>query len=256
MPRRHRSGTRSATLPLMAQHDALNQRPIRRRNDAGENRFPPAIAVLVAAAAYALLPEDLLIGPRFVIPIIEIALLVALVVTNPTRFVRQTRWSRIASTALASIVIVANLIALGMLIAKLVTPNPGGPSLLLAAMQVWLTNVIGFGLLYWELDRGGPVARRNTDRESLPPADWRFSQDENDDAIVEVAASSSKVSGWVPGFVDYLYMSLTNSSAFSPTDTMPLSTRAKALMSVEATAALFTSLLVIARAVGDLTGGG
>ena len=59
--------------------------------------------------------------------------------------------------------------------------------------------------------------------------------------------------GWVPTFVDYLYLSLTNSSAFSPTDTMPLSTRAKALMGLEATAALLTTLLVIARAVGSLT---
>ncbi len=75
------------------------------------------------------------------------------------------------------------------------------------------------------------------------------SQDENDDAVVEVAAGSSKKSGWVPIFVDYLYVSLTNSSAFSPTDTMPLTSRAKALMGLQATAALLTSLIVIARAV-------
>ena len=99
------------------------------------------------------------------------------------------------------------------------------------------------------------MARRNTERDALPPADWRFSQDENDDAVVEVAVSSSKASGWVPVFIDYLYMSLTNSSAFSPTDTMPLSSRAKALMGLQATAALFVSLLVIARAVGDLAAG-
>jgi hypothetical protein len=239
----------------MPQSEALDEKTSHRRNKAGENRFPPAVAVLVAAAAYALLPESLLIGPRFVIPITELALLGALMITNPTRFVRQTRWSRIASTTLAAVVIAANLVALGILISKLVSGNQGGPPLLLAAMQVWLTNVIGFGLLYWELDRGGPVARRNTERDELPPADWRFSQDENDDAVVEVAVSSSKASGWVPVFIDYLYMSLTNSSAFSPTDTMPLSSRAKALMGLQATAALFTSLLVIARAVGDLAGG-
>jgi len=170
--------------------------------------------------------------------------------------VRQSRWSRIAATALAGLVIVANLAALGMLIARLVAPSTSGGSLLLGAMQVWITNVIGFGLLFWELDRGGPVARRNVRREELPPADWRFSQDENDDAVVEVAAGSSKKSGWVPIFIDYLYVSLTNSSAFSPTDTMPLTTRAKVLMGLQATAALLTSLLVIARAVGSLGGGG
>jgi hypothetical protein len=95
-----------------------------------------------------------------------------------------------------------------------------------------------------------PVARRKVRRGELPPADWRFSQDENDDAVVEVAVSASAKSGWIPTFVDYLYVSLTNSSAFSPTDTMPLTSRAKILMGLEATAALMTSLLVIARAVG------
>ena len=110
-------------------------------------------------------------------------------------------------------------------------------------MQVWLTNVIGFALLFWELDRGGPVARRRRRRDELPPADWRFSQDENGDNVARGgrhAPASSR--GWIPTFVDYLYLSLTNSSAFSPTDTMPLSTRAKALMGLEATAALLTTL--------------
>ena len=89
----------------------------------------------------------------------------------------------------------------------------------------------------------------------MQSADWRFSQDENQDAVVEVASTSSERSNWRPEFVDYLYVSLTNSSAFSPTDTMPLTTRAKALMGLQATAALLTSLLVIARAVGSLGGG-
>jgi len=239
----------------MARSDPLDLTLADRRDRRGENRIPPAVAVLVAAAAYALLPESLLIGPRFILPIIELALLVVLVITNPVRLVRQTRWSRMASSALAAIVILANLVALGILVAQLLTPSPTAPSLLVAAMQVWLTNVIGFGLLYWELDRGGPVARRIEDRSALPPADWRFSQDENHDAITEVARGSSEKSGWVPIFVDYLYLSLTNSSAFSPTDTMPLSTRAKALMAIQATAALFITLIVIARAIGSITSG-
>jgi hypothetical protein len=88
--------------------------------------------------------------------------------------VRQSRWSRIAATALAGLVILANLTALGLLIARLVASTTSGGSLLLGAMQVWITNVIGFGLLFWELDRGGPVARRKLRRKELPPADWRF----------------------------------------------------------------------------------
>lgn len=238
----------------MGDPDPLDDELAHRRTSDGENRLPPALAVVVAAVTYALLPESLLIAPRFIIPAAELLLLVALVVTNPRRMTRQSRWSRTASLLQTGLVIVTNLVALGLLIATLSdSSTPGGP-LLVGAMQVWLTNVIGFGLIFWELDRGGPVARHRLRRDSMPPADWRFSQDENDDAVAEVATTSSTKSGWIPTLVDYLYLSLTNSSAFSPTDTMPLSGRAKVLMAIEATAALLTSLLVIARAVGALGG--
>ncbi|WP_245603667.1 hypothetical protein [Intrasporangium oryzae] len=218
--------------------------------------MPPTVAVVVAVLAYAVLPEGLLVGPRFAIPAIELALLGVLLVTNPRRMVRQTQWSRAASIALACVVIATNLLALGMLVRTLTSSKAQGTSLLLAGMQVWLTNVIGFGLLFWEIDRGGPVARHTLARERLAPADWRFSQDENQDAVREVATGSSARSNWRPAFIDYLYVSLTNSSAFSPTDTMPLTGRAKALMGLEATAALLTSLLVVARAVGAMGSGG
>ena len=158
------------------------------------------------------------------------------------------------SAGLAVVVILTNLASLGLLVTRLASHGTSGRGLLVAALQVWLTNVIGFALLYWELDRGGPVARRRVRRDRLADADWRFSQDENDDAVVEVSRTSSERSGWVPIFVDYLYLSVTNSSAFSPTDTMPLTSRAKVLMAVQATAALVVSLLVIARAVGSLGG--
>jgi hypothetical protein len=127
-----------------------------------------------------------------------------------------------------------------------------GPGLLLAAGQVWLTNVLVFALAYWELDRGGPVKRTQTARPGLPTADFRFPQDEDHDAISEVAARSAARSGWVPGFIDYLYVSVTNSSAFSPTDTMPLSPRAKMLMALESVSALMLSVLVISRGVSLL----
>jgi hypothetical protein len=236
----------------------INEPPARktephRRGGQGEALAPPVVAVVVAAGLYALLPESLLIGPRLLVPAVEVVLLVALVVTNPRRLTRQTRLSRAASLTLAAVVVITNLAALGILLGELSSPRAGqaGP-LLLAALQVWATDVIGFALIYWELDRGGPVSRARRARADLPQADWRFSQDENDDTVVEVSAGSSARSGWIPQFVDYLYVSVTNSSAFSPTDTMPLTTRAKALMSVQATAALLTSLLVIARAVGAI----
>jgi hypothetical protein len=224
-----------------------------RRGKQGENRLVPAAAVVVAIALYALLPGSLLFAPRFVIPALEAVLLVALVVTNPTRMTRETRLSRLTSLALCAVIVVTNLVSLGLLVHDLVSKkNENGGSLLLAALQVWATNVIAFGLIYWNLDRGGPVARTQLERENLPLADFRFSQDENDDNVVEVAAGSSIQADWIPSFVDYLYVSTTNSSAFSPTDTMPLTSRAKVLMGTQATAALLTSLLVIAKAVGSL----
>jgi hypothetical protein len=150
---------------------------------------------------------------------------------------------------------ITKLFALALLVHDLVANNQSdAKALLLAALQVWATNVIAFGLLYWELDRGGPVSRSQRRRQDLPLADFRFTQDEDADTVVEVAAGSSEKSDWIPTLVDYLYLSTTNSSAFSPTDTMPLSSRAKVLMGIQATAALVTSLLVIARAVGALKG--
>jgi hypothetical protein len=224
----------------------------RRRTVRGEDRIPPAVAVVAALVVYALLPSSLLFLGWFVIPGVEALLLVALIVTNPRRITRQTSWSREVSIGLAVLVIVSNLVSLGLLIAELSSNAPSGENLLVGAMQIWVTNVIGFALLFWELDRGGPVARRNMSRETMPAADWRFSQDENQDAVPEVSRSSSELSGWVPVFIDFLYLSVTNSSAFSPTDTMPLTSRAKVLMAIEATAALLVSLLLVARAVGSL----
>src|SRR5690349_4758600 len=163
-----------------------------RREREGERRWPAALAVLVAIALYALLPESLLFAPRFLIPGLELALLVALVVHNPRRLTRETRWSQVVSLALSGLVLLTNLTALGLLVHDLVESSPGGAELLLAALQVWATNVIAFGLLYWELDRGGPVARVSLPRERLPLADFRFTQDETAGTVVEVAAGSSQ----------------------------------------------------------------
>jgi hypothetical protein len=221
----------------------------------GETRLPAAIAVLTATALYALLPEGFVLGPRLVIPVLELALLAALIAVNPVRMDRETRWTRRLALLLVCLIAAANLVALVQLVRDLTQVGSGsGAQLLLAAGQVWLTNVIVFGLAYWELDRGGPVVRAHTPRQSLPRADFRFPQDEDRDTIVEVRAGSSQLSGWIPTYVDYLYVSLTNSSAFSPTDTMPLTSRAKLLMGIESTAALVTSVLVIARGIGSLGG--
>jgi hypothetical protein len=219
----------------------------------GEARLPAAVVTVLAALLYLALPQQLLIGPRYIVPAVEILLLIPLVAINPKRVTRQTKLSRTLSLTLVAAIALTNLVALGLLIHDLVSSRAnGGQELLLGALQVWLTNVIAFGLAYWELDRGGPVKRTQSARADLPLADFRFSQDENHDTVEEVADGSSKQADWVPTLVDYLYVSVTNSTAFSPTDTMPLTTRAKGLMAVQSVAALLTSLLVIARAVSVL----
>jgi hypothetical protein len=207
--------------------------------------------VVAAIALYSLLPEQLIVGPRLVIPVLEVVLLAALIIVNPRRMTRDNRWERFASLALIGLIAVTNAVALVLLLRQLVF-SPRAVDLLIAAGQVWLTNVIVYGLAFWELDRGGPVARTHLARHKLRPADFRFPQDEDHDTVDEVQAGSSKVSDWVPAIVDYLYVSLSNSSAFSPTDTMPLSTRAKILMGIESTSALVISVLVIAKGVGSL----
>ncbi|MFJ8676975.1 MULTISPECIES: hypothetical protein [unclassified Streptomyces] len=202
---------------------------------------------------YLALPQQLLITPRYVLPALELLLLIPLIAVNPRRLTRETRTSRILSLTLVLIIAASNLVALVILVHELLYSGvKDGRSLLVAALQVWFTNVIAFGLAYWELDRGGPVSRTQVPRADLPLADFRFSQDENDDAVQEVSDGSSGKSDWVPDLMDYLYVSVTNSTAFSPTDTMPLSTRVKLLMSVQSISALLTSLLVIARAVSIL----
>jgi hypothetical protein len=218
-----------------------------------EPRLPAAVATLAAIVLYAALPNELLIGPRILLPILETALLIALVAANPRRMNRENRLLRSLSTGLAVLIVLANLGALVFLLDALITGEAQeGRTLLLAAAQVWATNVIAYALLFWEMDRGGPVRRQTTKREDLPLADFRFPQDEDHDTVVEVARGSSIQGNWVPAFLDYLYLSCTNSSAFSPTDTMPLSSRAKLLMMAESTSALLVSVLVIARAVGAL----
>jgi hypothetical protein len=219
----------------------------------GESRWPAALATGIAIVLYAALPNGLLIGPRYVIPVLELVILAVVIAENPLRMNRYSRRSRIAALALTFLILATNVVSLGLLLHRLVSAggSQAGP-LLLAALQVWLTNVIVFGLAYWELDRGGPVVRWHVARHELVRADFRFPQDEDHDAIDEVAKGSAAKSGWLPRYLDYAYVSLTNSSAFSPTDTMPLSSRAKLLMAFESTMALITSVVVIAKGVGSL----
>lgn len=216
-----------------------------------EHRWPAVAAIVVALVLYALLPSSFLPVLRYAVVGICVLLLVPAVILNPLRFSRQTRWSRGLAIGLTALLAVANQVALVQLVAQLLQPadNDQAPVLLLAAVQVWTTNIIVFGLIFWELDRGGPVTRTRAKRTDLPEADFRFPQDENDDTVVEVAIGSSGKSNWTANFVDYLYFSLSNAMAFSPPDAVPLTNRAKILTGLEAIGAYVLLVLVIARVV-------
>jgi len=216
-----------------------------------EHRWPVVVAVLIALALYTFLPSGLFEIQRYVVVAIGVLLLIPLIILNPHHYTKETRFSRVCEVGLALLIAAANQVTLVLLIIQLAHKTNEGGTLLLASLQVWVTNVIAFALLYWCLDRGGPVARATQPRSKLQNADFRFPQDEDHDTVIEVAAGSSKKSDWAATFVDYLYFSLTNAMAFSPTDTMPLTTRAKALMALESFTGFVMLALVIAHAVAQ-----
>ncbi|KAA0024289.1 hypothetical protein [Antrihabitans cavernicola] len=212
------------------------------RPDGPESRFPVAIAILVAVGLQYSIPDAYGLHPRWLIPSLELVLLVVLVIVNPVRLSRSTTIGKYASYTLVAAITLDNAFSAGFLDYDIVTGKTGDDAigLLTSGAAIYLTNVIAFGIWYWELDRGGPFARA-AGKQIYP--DFMFPQMANP----ELAKPN-----WTPTFVDYLYVSITNVVAFSPTDTMPLSKWAKALMTVQSVVALSTTALVIARAVNVL----
>jgi hypothetical protein len=206
-----------------------------------EPRWPATLAVVAAIGLQVVLPSRLLLGPRWVLPTLEGALGLALFLASPRRHSRESGRIRSLSIALIALINVANLISLGYLVDALVKTHPvGGKILIYSAVPVWITNIIVFSLWYWELDRGGPgarVARRHRAPDFLFP---------------QMNSPGATGGDWSPSFLDYLYTSFTNVTAFSPTDTMPLSPWAKVLFMVQSLASLLTLGLVISRAVNIL----
>ncbi len=187
------------------------------------------------------LPEKLTIGPGWVIPALEGALLIPLTVRAPYRHREEVRLVRFASLLLIGLVNLANVVSLALLVHVVLTGGSvTGRQLVFSGIQIWLTLILVFALWYWEVDRGGPTIRGHVDQRS---PDFLFPQ---------MATHELGQTDWMPGFVDYLYLSFTNATAFSPTDTMPLTSRAKALMLIEALASITTVVMVAGRAVNIL----
>lgn len=218
-----------------------------------EHRWPAVASVLVALILYVLLPSSFLPLVRYGVAAVCVVLLVPTIIVNPVRLKTQTKLSRWLSIGLTILLAIANTVALVQLVIQLVqAESDQSGTLLLAAAQVWATNVIVFALIYWELDRGGPVTRTLAKRADLPNADIRFPQDEDRDTVIEVSRGSSVKSNWTASFVDYLYFSVSNAMAFSPPDALPLTPRAKILVGLQALCAYVILVLVIARAVSLL----
>ncbi|MFY9930664.1 MAG: hypothetical protein WAK82_21945 [Streptosporangiaceae bacterium] len=243
---------------IRALHDRLNE--LEHRIAPGEQPAPPAVpawkrptegearwqvGVVIAAAValqYALPDRLVLLHPVWLLPSLQSLLLVVLVIASPRRFNTASRALRWLGLTLAALLSLANAWSVALLVAGLVqgtTGSSAGPLLLNGGM-IWLINVIVFGLWYWEFDRGGPVARAHGVR--VYP-DFQF---------VQMASPELAPPDWEPTFGDYLYLSFTNATAFSPTDTMPLSRWAKMAMTAQAAVSIVTVALVVARAVNIL----
>jgi hypothetical protein len=205
--------------------------------------WPAQLAAAVALALYVTLPHMLIMGPRWLVPGVEGVLLVGLMITTPTRHHRQSPRLRLLVVGLVGLVTLTTLISLILLARFLLDGSHAhGHALLFAGLVLWLTNILIFGIWYWELDRGGP-AQRVAEKASGIRADFLFPQ---------MSEPRLAPADWHPGFVDYLYTSYTNATAFSPTDTLPLTATAKLLMAAQSSIALITILLVVARAVNVL----
>lgn len=200
------------------------------------------LAMLVAIGLQFALPDRFSAGSRYALPIVELLLLLALSITTPKQPVFRSIARRINAVLLIAITTAANIYSLSRVANALLQGKASaqhGRELILVAINIYLTNIIILGLWYWEMDGGGPGQRHNIEQRHR---DFLFPQTQQE----------SKHPNWKPTFVDYLYVSSTNAMAFSPTDTMPLSRRAKILMLLQASVSLIAIALVAARAVNIL----
>ncbi len=209
-----------------------------------ESRWPVIAAILVVIGVLALLPGRLMLAPPWVSYGAGVCVLAPMLMVQLSR--GGARWSRIER----AIVLAFCLFAGGTTLANLANlieailyrpKDVGGLQLLSSSVGLWAVNVLLFSLIYWEIDRGGPETRTNGG-EARP--DWLFPQDG--------APPEQVAPGWLPTFVDYLYLSFSTATAFSTTDAMPVTQRAKLSMMLESTISLMTIVIVASRAINVL----
>jgi len=200
------------------------------------------LAMLLMIILQLLLPDRYVIISRYALIAVEVILLAALSFTTPKERIFRSIGRRINVFLLIVLTGLANGYSLVVVAQKLLQTGrvSNGRELILTAINIYLTNIVIFGLWYWEMDGGGPGKRRAASKHER---DFLFPQNQDEDEHQPL---------WQPTFIDYLYVSSTNGMAFSPTDTLPLSRRAKMLMLAQATISLVTVALVAARAVNIL----
>ncbi|MFI5508605.1 hypothetical protein ACIA48_14125 [Mycobacterium sp. NPDC051804] len=222
--------------------DAEHRVPSWLRPGDPESRLPVLTALVVAIGLQLAIPKSYAVVPRWPLIAMEILLLVVLVGLNPLRLKRRTVFGTWASYLLLGAITVDNVLSALVLDIRILSGEVSNNAafLLGSGAAIYVTTVIVFGIWYWELDRGGPFARRQGSR---PYPDFMFPQ---------MTERELAPPNWRPEFFDYLYVSITNVVAFSPTDTMPLTRRAKGMMTVQAVISITTLALVISRAVNVL----
>lgn len=209
--------------------------------NSGELRWPVLIAVLVVITLQLLLPEKLALVNLKILCLLELILVLVIFIANPVRIREHKHHIWILGLLLNGLMSVINVLTLFRLVDLLLNQGFTNPvQLLFSGGNIWISNVIIFSLWYWEFDSGG-AGRRAAQVREFP--DFMFAQTENP----QVAPKD-----WRPYYVDYLYLSLTNASAFSPTDVLPLARWAKLLMALQSVTSLFTVILIIARAINTL----
>jgi len=212
---------------------------------APERRWPMASAVLVAIVLQVITPHTGRLVFWWVFPVLEVAALIAVIVRDPGRIDRRTRAARRTTLVLIALLTVGTLGSLVVLALDVVDTsysNVGATALLGRGAALWVTNVVVFSLWFWELDRGGAAERAAASK--IPPS-FGFPEEAMPELVPE---------GWMPRYPDYLFLSFTNATAFSPTDTLPVRVWAKMTMMVESVISLITAILVIARAINVLPG--
>lgn len=227
--------------PLRRFKAALRRFARHSRRSGAEPLWPPILAIVAIFALQLTLGERRTAGPNWLAPALEFALLVPLSYAALMHQQRESALRRLGSIALIALINLFNFLSLALLVRELLRGSAAdGTALLLDAVKLWVTNVMGFALWYWELDRGGPWRRRL--RVPRPP-DFLFPQ---------MSTPTLGDPEWRPDFADYLFVAFTNAAAFSPTDTLPLTGRIKMLMMLQAFVSLLTVAIVASRAVNIL----